>query len=86
MIPTLCKDMSSRHLALKPALQRALKLHADLELSAVEAVVGKHGRLINGWQQQSFAGYLQMCQQMYLLTKEFSHKENLRTETTGAAV
>ncbi len=75
LIPTLCKEMSSRQLALQPALQRTLKLHADLEYSAVEAVIGKHGRLINGWQKQNFAGYLQMCQQMYLLAKEFSHKD-----------
>ncbi|MDZ7868387.1 MAG: hypothetical protein U5L02_04160 [Rheinheimera sp.] len=75
LIPTLCKEMSSRHLAIKPALQRALKLHADIEFSTVEAVIGKHGRLINGWQKQNFAGYLQMCQQMYLLAKEFSHKD-----------
>jgi len=86
LIPTLCKEMSSRHLALKPALQRALKLHADIELNAVEAVVSKHGRLINGWQKQNFGGYLQMCQQMYLLAKECSHKENLRPITTGAVI
>jgi len=83
LIPTLCKEMSSRHLALKPALQRALKLHADIEFSAMEAVVSKHGRLINGWQKQSFVGYLQMCQQMYLLAKECSHKEVQRPSNAG---
>ncbi len=85
LIPTLCKEMSSRHLALKPALQRALKLHADVEFSAVEAAIGKHGRLINGWQKQSFAGYLQMCQQMYLLAKEFSHKDVQKPMQAGVS-
>jgi hypothetical protein len=75
LIPTLCKEMSGRRLSFKAALQRALKLHADIEIAAFEATIGRHGRLITGWQKQSFAGYLQMCQQMYLLTKEYSHKE-----------
>lgn len=75
LIPTLCKEMSTRRLSFKAALQRALKLHADIELTVFEATISRHGRLIPGWQKQSFAGYLQMCQQMYLLTKEHSHKE-----------
>lgn len=75
LIPTLCKEISGRRLSFKAALQRALKLHADIELAAFEASVARHGRLIPGWQKQSFGGYLQMCQQMYLLTKEHSHKE-----------
>ncbi|MFN6261934.1 MAG: hypothetical protein ACK4XG_03905 [Chromatiaceae bacterium] len=85
LIPTLCKEMSSRQLALKPALQRALKLHADLEFPAVEAVISKHGRLINGWQKQNFAGYLQMCQQMFLLAKEFSHKDIQKPTHAGVS-
>ncbi len=75
LIPTLCKEISGRRLSFKAALQRALKLHADIELTAFETTVGRHGRLIPGCQKQTFAGYLQMCQQMYLLTKEHSHKE-----------
>ncbi len=75
LIPTLCKEMSARRLSFKAALQRALKLHADIEMTVFEATIGQHGRLITGWQKQSFAGYLQMCQQMYLLAKEYSHKE-----------
>ncbi len=75
LIPTLCKEISGRRLSFKAALQRALKLHADIELAAFEASVARHSRLIPGWQKQSFGGYLQMCQQMYLLTKEHSHKE-----------
>lgn len=85
LIPTLCKEMSSRHLAFKAALQRAIKLHADIELSDAEAVYTRHGRLVNGWQRQSFSGYLQMCQQMYLLVREFSHKEQLKP-SAGAAL
>lgn len=75
LIPTLCKEISGRRLSFKAALQRAIKLHADIELTAFESTLSRHGRLIPGWQKQSFNGYLQMCQQMYLLTKEFSHKE-----------
>lgn len=75
LIPTLCKEISGRRLSFKAALQRALKLHADIEMADMEATIGRHGRLIPGWQKQSFGGYLQMCQQMYLLTKEYSHKE-----------
>lgn len=75
LIPTLCKEISGRGLSFKAALQRALKLHSDIELSTLEATIARHGRLIQGWQKQSFAGYLQICQQMYLLTKDHAHKE-----------
>ncbi len=85
LIPTLCKEMSGRRLSFKAALQRSLKLHADIEMAVFEATVGRHGRLIPGWQKQSFGGYLQMCQQMYLLTKEYAHKEQRsgQPELTG---
>lgn len=85
LIPLLCKEMSGRRLAFKPALQRALKMQADQELAELEALFSRHGRLLNGWQKQSFTGYLQMCQQMCLLVREFSHKEQLRP-VSGAAL
>lgn len=84
LIPTLCKEISSRRLGFKAAMQRALQLHCDIELAQLEATIARHGRLIPGWQKQSFSGYLQMCQQMYLLTKEYAHKEQFKPSMSEA--
>jgi hypothetical protein len=80
LIPTLCKEISLRRLSFKAALQRSLKLHSGIELESFAASVSRHGRLIPGWQKQNFGGYLQMSQQMCLLAKEYSDKEQIRNE------
>lgn len=78
-IPVICKELSSRQQTVAQALQRYLKMHTELTLAEAESEFTRHGRLVNYWQQQSFAGYLQMCQQMVSLAKEHAHKESFRT-------
>lgn len=77
-IPYVCKEMSQRRPSLSVAFQRAVRQLTDIEPSAMEAFVTRHGRLVPAWQRNSFQGYLQLCQQIVLLVQEFSHKETFR--------
>jgi hypothetical protein len=77
-IPVMCKELSSRQQSVAQALQRFLKMHSELTLAQAESEFTRHGRLVNYWQQQSFAGYLQMCQQMVSLVRDNAHKESFR--------
>jgi len=75
-IPALCKELSLRPQGLAPAMTRLLKMNAVVEFSQLEACILRHGRLIPAWQRNNFAGYLQLCQQMVLLTKEHAIKDS----------
>ncbi len=86
LIPLLCKELAGRKLAFRPAIQRALKAQAELDVAQLDATANRYGRLINGWQQQNLVGYLQMCQQMCILTKEIAHKEHFKSGTTVGQV
>lgn len=83
-IPVMCKELSGRQQSVAQALQRFLKMHTDMTLAQAESEFTRHGRLVNYWQQQSFAGYLQMCQQMVNLAREHAHKEHFRATETPA--
>lgn len=77
-VPSICKEVSCRQQTLQQAMYRYLQLHSELTLPQVDSEMNRHGRLVPYWQQQNFAGYLQLCQQMIVLVRENSHKEHFR--------
>lgn len=77
-LPFVCKEMLQRKQSLSSALQRACRQISEQDPAQLEALIERHGRLIQHWQRNDFVGYMQLCQQMVALTQEFSHKEQLR--------
>lgn len=74
-IPAICKDLVQRQQSLPQALQRYCKRHPAVEFTELETFINRHGRLIQGWQKNTFSGYLQLCQSGVTLVREQAYKE-----------
>lgn len=74
-IPAICKELVQKQLSVPQALQRYCKRNLALEYAELEVFINRHGRLIQGWQKNSFAGYLQLCQSGVMLVREQSYKD-----------
>ena len=74
-IPAICKELVQKQQSLPQALQRYCKRHPAVEFTELETFINRHGRLIQGWQKNTFSGYLQLCQSGVTLVREQSYKE-----------
>lgn len=77
-IPLVCKEMLNRRPSLSVAFQRSVRQLTDIDPALVEALITRHGRLVQAWQRNSLSGYLQLSQQIVLLVQEYSHKDSTR--------
>lgn len=77
-IPTICRELVLRPQPIAQALQRYCKKYNADGYTELEVFIHRHGRLIPGWQKNSLAGYLQLCQTAVLLVKEQSIKEPVK--------
>ena len=78
-IPLVCKEMLNRRPSLSVAFQRSIRQLTDIDPALVEALITRHGRLVQAWQRNSLPGYLQLCQQIVLLVQEYSYKDSTRS-------
>ncbi len=74
-IPVICKELAQKQQSLPQALKKYCNRNLTVEYAELEAFINRHGRLIQGWQKNSLAGYLQLCQSGVMLVKEQSYKE-----------
>lgn len=77
-IPAICRDLVVRPQPVRQCLQRYCQKSAGMEMAAAEVFIQRHGRLITGWQKNSYSGYLQMCQSAVQLVRENSYKEPIK--------
>lgn len=85
-IPFVCKEMLNRRPSLSVAFQRSVRQLTDIDPALVEALITRHGRLVQAWQRNSLSGYLQLCQQVVLLVQEYSHKDSTRNAADAQTV
>lgn len=74
-IPLICKELAQKRQSLPLALKQYCKRNLTVEYSELELFINRHGRLIQAWQKNSMAGYLQLCQSGVMLVKEQTYKE-----------
>lgn len=77
-IPVICRELVLRPQPIKQALQRYCKKYYGDSFTELEVFIHRHGRLISGWQKNSFSGYLQLCQAAVLIVKELTTRETTK--------